>query len=115
MGSKDLRKQGKVPTQVGLPDRNRVSLGSDQLIDFVQRGCGCPRGYNDTRQEGLHIYLSPMAFQDVGRRRRKGKRVYSIISVDMSVDSGVRVLNPQERPNFVLVSIFDPLRCNVAK
>ena len=73
------------------------------------------RRYNDTRQERLQVHFSSVAFQDVGRRGCQGRRMYSVISVNMSVHSGMRVLNPQKSPDFLLVSIFHPLRCNVAK
>ena len=67
-----------------MPDLNGVVVGVDELIDFIERCRGCPRGHNDTRNKVLHIYLSPITFQDAGRRRRT--RAYSIVGVDMSVD-----------------------------
>ena len=73
------------------------------------------RRYNDTRQERLQVHFSSVAFQNVGRRGCQGRRMYSVISVNMSVHSGMRVLNPQKSPDFLLVSIFHPLRCNVAQ
>jgi hypothetical protein len=41
--------------------------------------------------------------------------MYSVISVNVSVDSGMRVLNPQKSPDFLLVRVVVPLGCNVAK
>jgi len=53
-----------------------------------------------------------VALQDVGRRRRKRERVYSIINIDVSVDARERVHDPQEGPNLLLVSIFPTLGGN---
>jgi len=41
--------------------------------------------------------------------------MYSVISVNMSVDSDMRVLNPQKSPVFLLVRVAVPLGCNVPK